>query len=143
MGMYCHRRNGMADERKHPPPDKLATWMRSGARWFVGDLGRSQIDEHKRLGQVPLRYWRKDCQLDKAGDCYDVATGSAHAAFVKDRRLGTAFCISRALDPDFITFDVVGFAAMLSRIIGSRGLKAWKRRDLRSCMVRPWSAKAH
>ncbi len=56
--------------------------MQSGARGFVGDLGRSGVNQNKGFGQLSLGHWRGGDHLWQLDDSDDIAAGRANGALV-------------------------------------------------------------
>lgn len=102
IGMRRHRRNGETDGRKHPKrQSNWHFWLRSDARWFVGDFGRSDVNQHERLGRLSLSNCRESHQSREFGDSDDIAAGGADAAFV--RRVRQLFATAAS---DFLRLDI-------------------------------------
>lgn len=127
---------------EHPSaPVALAPWARSGARRFVGDLGRLGVNQHEGLGQLGLGYWRESNQLGTFGKSHAGAAGSADAAFVSGLRL--AGVVRGLLDLDFGCMTVLGVIMLVTCVSGAQDLRLLCSGDLGRRMMRTHPAEQH
>ncbi len=146
IGMYRHGRDGMADERKHPRRQSSGrARMHSGARRFVGDGGRSGVNQHDWLVQLSLGHWREGDQLGKFRNGDAVAAGSANAALVGDvgQFLAAVLAGILGLELDFGVMTVLGMIMSALSIDGAQELPVLRGGHLGRSMLRPRPAKQH
>ena len=116
---YARRVGSLAGEVV--APEDLAPGRGSGARWFVGDLGRSGVNQHEGLGQLSLGHGSEGDQLRKLGDGNDVAAGSADRALVSRVGQLLARLVGGLLRLDIACMAVLGMIMSRASNAAARG----------------------